>query len=102
MFSSWRTSNFLEMAAPWPATASGQGRPFRSRAGNYPHSHLIGSAPVDPPISAARPLQELAADGRGIAQLRGGARQERFGTYGPKRGPPLLTRMGCDRLFGRH
>ena len=33
-------------------------------------------------ISAARPLQEIAADGRGVAKLRGGSGQQRLGDRG--------------------
>ncbi len=43
-------------------------------------------------ICASRPLQEIAADGRGIAQLRGGAGQKRFG-HGRK-APGEIAIMG--------
>ena len=43
-------------------------------------------------ISASRPLQQIAADGRGIAKLCGGARQERLGNCGIGAGEIRIVR----------
>ena len=47
-----------------------------------PGSRLLQATGGVVEISAAGPLQQIAADGRGIAKLRGSARQQRLGDRG--------------------